>query len=94
MHGAGGLSDGAQDHGHGKRAGEGKEEVDEEVAGRVAQADHEVEGDVEGQGRKDFRGKIADDGRHCLGKGVVEGVTGMFLDDGALSVEGEDLRER
>jgi hypothetical protein len=85
------LADCPQQHGHGERAGEAEEQEREDGIDVMPQAGHEIQWQVEGKGRQNLGGEVANGGRDGFGEGTVESVAGVLLNDGALGVETEDL---
>ncbi len=59
-----------------------------------SQVCHEVERDVEGEGRKHLGREVTYDGRDGFGKGVIESVSSLFLYYRALGIQGKRSNAR
>lgn len=88
-----GGSDGSEHHGHGQRAEEGREEVEEECARLASEIGHKVQCQVENDRVADLVRKITEHRGDGFGRWVVESVTGVFLDDRSLGVQRQDLKQ-
>lgn len=88
----GSAGNGPEHHGHGEDRKEGDQEEVEEGAGLSPQARHEIQRDVEGNSVDHLVGHVAQHGRDGLGGRMVESVTVVLLDNGALGVQRQNLQ--
>jgi len=80
-----------KEHGHGKGGQEADKEEEEKVSGFSPQIGHKVDDQVEENSVGDLVRHVGKHRGKRLGRGVVKGITFVFLDDRTLCVERENL---
>ena len=52
---------------------------------------HKINKNIKNKHIRNLVGKIAEVASNCLGRLVVEGISVLLLDDGALGIDGQDF---